>query len=181
MWNRSSRNIGQDRSSYLVAGQRTQEERWATDGVARVTHPKYGSVIVPHCSNYSAVRNAAEFWGCDWLEITRAQVWATDAEDKPIRIRPAYLLDSNDYKGAAMSFCKGCNRKIEWIRMKSGKSMPVDPEPEFVKLGQDHGKCTFITDEGETIIGTKTSEDTGVIGFVPHWATCPESRQFKRR
>ena len=27
-----------------------------------------------------------------------------------------------------MARCRGCGREIEWIKMKTGKSMPVDPE-----------------------------------------------------
>ena len=77
-----------------------------------------------------------------------------------------------------MSRCKGCGAEIDWVRMKSGKSMPVDPEPVFVAEG---GKEIFITDEGDTITGTATESKTGEVAFVPHWATCPASKNFKRR
>lgn len=56
--------------------------------------------------------------------------------------------------------------------------MPVDPRPVFVSL--EYGTQTFITDEGETITGTATEENTGEVGFVPHWATCPERKRFRR-
>lgn len=54
--------------------------------------------------------------------------------------------------------CKGCGAEINWIKTSKGKSMPVDPE-----------MTTIIT------MG-------GVIykGFIPHWATCPESSEFKK-
>lgn len=39
----------------------------------------------------------------------------------------------------------------------------------------------FITDEGETITGTDAEENTGEVGFVPHWATCPAAGQFRKR
>lgn len=38
-----------------------------------------------------------------------------------------------------MSKCRGCGAEIEWLRMKSGKVMPVDPEPVFVKGGRKPG------------------------------------------
>lgn len=76
-----------------------------------------------------------------------------------------------------MSRCKGCGAEIDWVRMKSGKSMPVDPEPVFVAEG---GNQVFITDEGDTITGTETESKTGEVAFVPHWATCPTYKQFKR-
>ncbi|MBE6972551.1 MAG: hypothetical protein E7440_01530 [Ruminococcaceae bacterium] len=77
-----------------------------------------------------------------------------------------------------MSRCKGCGAEIDWVRMKSGKSMPVDPEPVFVAEG---GNQVFITDEGDTITGTATESKTGEVAFVPHWATCPAYKQFKRK
>lgn len=51
--------------------ERERENRWNAKGRACVTHPKYGSVVVPHSSNLAALMNAAEYWGCDWSEITR--------------------------------------------------------------------------------------------------------------
>ena len=43
------------------------------------------------------------------------------------------------------------------------------------------GNQVFITDEGETITGSATEENTGEVGFVPHWATCPAAGQFRKR
>ena len=31
-----------------------------------------------------------------------------------------------------MARCKGCGAEIDWIRTRTGKNMPVDPEPVFV-------------------------------------------------
>lgn len=49
--------------------ERSRRERWMAKGRARVTHPKYKSVIVPHASAYGAILNAAEYWGCDYMDI----------------------------------------------------------------------------------------------------------------
>ena len=60
--------------------------RWTAPGKARVEHPKYGSVIVPHYSNLAAIENAAEFWGCDLMEIiSTARVWAVEPDEGPVR------------------------------------------------------------------------------------------------
>ena len=48
---------------------RARESRWRAKTCSRVVHPRFGEVIVPHTSNYAAMLNAAEYWGCDWLEI----------------------------------------------------------------------------------------------------------------
>ena len=83
-----------------------------------------------------------------------------------------------------MSTCRGCGSTIEWVRMKSGKAMPVDPEPVFVEEG---GSQVFVTDEGDTITGgiawPETPEEKArmTVAYVPHWATCPAARQFRRK
>ena len=59
---------------------RARFHRWQAPGRARVEHPAHGSVVVPHCSNLAALLNAAEVWGCNWVEILDAQVWAAQGE-----------------------------------------------------------------------------------------------------
>jgi hypothetical protein len=58
--------------------ERSRRERWRAKGRSRVTHPAHGSVVVPHGSNFAALLNAADVWGCDWLEIRGAEVWAAE-------------------------------------------------------------------------------------------------------
>ena len=77
-----------------------------------------------------------------------------------------------------MSTCRGCGARIEWIKTRSGKMMPVDPEPVFVTEG---GTMKFVTDEGDVISGQVTEETTDTVAYVPHWATCPEANSFRRR
>ena len=88
MWVRTDEAIEQENTAYLLAEQRTRVERRNAKGIAKVSHHKYGTVIVPHSSNFTAIRNAAEFWGCDWLEVLDAQVLRADPEDKPVCIPP---------------------------------------------------------------------------------------------
>lgn len=64
--------------------ERARRERWQASGCARVVSRKYGTVVVPHGSNFAALLNAAEVWGCDWTEILDAEVWRAGAEDKPV-------------------------------------------------------------------------------------------------
>lgn len=68
------------------AERRTRECRWNALARARVVHPVYGVVVVPHCSNLAAIQNAAEVWRCDWLEIRDAQVWAAEPGDAPVKM-----------------------------------------------------------------------------------------------
>jgi hypothetical protein len=48
---------------------------------------RFGEVIVPHTSNYAAMLNAAEYWGCDWLEIIDdVEVWAVGPDAVPVKM-----------------------------------------------------------------------------------------------
>lgn len=68
------------------AERRTRECRWKAPARARVVHPDYGAVVVPHCSNLAAVMNAAEVWRCEWTEIMDAQVWRAEPGDVPVKM-----------------------------------------------------------------------------------------------
>lgn len=80
-----------------------------------------------------------------------------------------------------MAYCKGCGKLIVWTKMQSGKAMPCDPEviritPDIT--GELHANETFITPEGMTV-KAKRDPESDIIGYVPHWATCPKMSQFK--
>ena len=48
--------------------------RWQAPTSARVVHPLFGDIVVPHRSNYAALLCAAEVWGVDWMSIRDAEV-----------------------------------------------------------------------------------------------------------
>lgn len=68
------------------AEERSRERRWNAPGRARVVHPVYGTIVVPHSSNLAAVMNAAEVWRCDWAAIKDAQVWAAEPGDVAVKM-----------------------------------------------------------------------------------------------
>lgn len=82
-----------------------------------------------------------------------------------------------------MSLCRGCGSPIDWIITTAGKPMPVNPEPVFIIEGE--GKDRFVTDEGEVILGRRAlqeEESTDLpVAFVPHWKTCPNAGDFRRK
>lgn len=82
-----------------------------------------------------------------------------------------------------MSACRGCGCPIDWIRTTAGRNMPVNPEPVFVVEGG--GTERFVTDEGEVITGriARPEEESPAlpVGFVPHWKTCPNAGNFRRK
>lgn len=65
---------------------RARANRWLAKTKSKVSHPTFGSVVVPHLSKYAAIENAAEFWKCDVYEIlSDAEVWVAEPEDGPVR------------------------------------------------------------------------------------------------
>lgn len=78
--------------------------------------------------------------------------------------------------------CKACGAPIMWIRTKAGKSMPVDATPVHVANG---GTQIFITIGGKTIMGHPLNDEDDpenwIRGYVPHWATCPNAKQFRKK
>lgn len=70
-----------------AADERAANERWAAKSKARVTHPMWGSVIVPRSSTLAAIFCAAEVWNIDWTQIIDAKVEACD-QSLPVEKRP---------------------------------------------------------------------------------------------
>ena len=55
--------------------------------------------------------------------------------------------------------CRSCGKGIHWIKTEKGKPMPCDPQV-----------VTVVTDSGKVIKGR-----------IPHWATCPQADQHRKR
>jgi len=68
-----------------------------------------------------------------------------------------------------------CNRNVVWIKMQSGKKMICDPGIVCVADHPEHLGKKLVTGDGLVVTATR---DT--IGFVPHWATCPDTARFRK-
>lgn len=79
------------RFSNLLPQERDRRQRWAAKGRVRVTHPDHGSVVVPNSSNFVALLNAAEVWGCDWLELRDAVIQGVDRSE-PVSKMPIHYI-----------------------------------------------------------------------------------------
>ena len=79
-----------------------------------------------------------------------------------------------------MSRCKSCGAEIIWIKMKSGKSMPCNPQRISYKNTFPKGDLTLITPDGRI---AKGEYDPGAdqYGYESHFATCPAANTFRRR
>ena len=62
----------------VIVPERDRLYRWAAPCKARIEHPAYGVIVVPHRSNYAAMECAAEAWGCDPAELLDCGVWLAE-------------------------------------------------------------------------------------------------------
>ena len=62
-----------------------------------------------------------------------------------------------------MPTCRKCRAEIHWIVTSGGKKMPIDAYPPRDKKW------------------VKVETASGVMEVVPHFATCPFAKEFKRK
>ena len=77
--------------------------------------------------------------------------------------------------------CRGCGKPIIWIRMHSGKKIPVDLE-EVAYEQKAGGSLKIVTPNGEVLSAERPADPqkaTG-IGYISHFATCPASDSFRK-
>lgn len=83
-----------------------------------------------------------------------------------------------------MAKCRGCGAPIEFIKTPTGKMLPVDQQTINFIPGSGKGERKFVTDQGRVVSGIPVGdahEGGYEIGYVPHWATCPEADKFRKR
>lgn len=78
-----------------------------------------------------------------------------------------------------MSRCKSCNAEIIWIKTKTGKSMPCNPKPIQFRPDPD-GEMNLVESDGTVIKGTMDTASQRV-GYISHFATCPNSNRHRRQ
>ena len=69
--------------------------------------------------------------------------------------------------------CRKCGRRIMFVRMKSGKSMPVDTM--FVNFKKEPGgKDRIVLPSGDVLACTAgvPLEEADGYGYISHFATC---------
>ena len=92
-----------------------------------------------------------------------------------------------------MAVCERCGRLIRFVKMESGKYMPIDIDPIEYVIGES-GKDRLVillkreTPQGEETIGRviscKIGRNVGSpahIGFNSHFATCKAADSFRKR
>lgn len=76
--------------------------------------------------------------------------------------------------------CRSCAEPIRWVRMPSGKAMPVNPMPlpRDDDRGDQVGTVAAHKIAGKLygfVISAERAADrmADPLRFTPHWATCP--------
>lgn len=77
-----------------------------------------------------------------------------------------------------MSKCRSCGAEIRWIRMASGKNMPVDNKPISYRADL-HGDLVLVTQDGK-VARAVFDPDGGHIGYTSHFATCPNAAGHRK-
>lgn len=80
-----------------------------------------------------------------------------------------------------VSQCRSCGARIIFIRMKSGKSMPVNPA--FVNYKNNPGgKDRIVLPSGDVIAcdANASAEEADGYGYVSHFATCPNAGKHRK-
>ena len=73
--------------------------------------------------------------------------------------------------------CRQCGRRILWVRMKSGKNMPVDMALHNYKKAST-GKEKIVTPDGEVVTGRILVGERGDgAGYISHFASCKKYRR----
>ena len=77
--------------------------------------------------------------------------------------------------------CRACGAPIGFIKTKAGKTVPVD-EKSLNFLPDPNGNELFVLVDGSTQRGTLVEEESNSsqIGFISHFATCPEADKFRK-
>ena len=81
-----------------------------------------------------------------------------------------------------MAKCKSCGAEIIWIKMRSGKSAPYNPEPIHYRkfVHNIENMLVLVTPEGDVTPG-EACEDSDLFGYISHFATCPNANRHRKR
>lgn len=85
-------------------------------------------------------------------------------------------------KKMSLASCKACGAPIGFIKTVFGKTVPVDAESKLY-IPDPKGKDMFVLPDGTTERGWKVNVkgEATKIGYISHFATCPEADKFRKR
>lgn len=83
--------------------------------------------------------------------------------------------------GQTESKCRSCGARILFLTTKKGHKMPVDPTVTRYKRVEG-GTERVVLDNGEVVACTTDipAEESDGIGYVSHFATCPNAKAHRK-
>lgn len=75
--------------------------------------------------------------------------------------------------------CRGCGAIIDFVELKSGAKMPVDPE--YVEYNDAETDTKLVTDQGNIYVVRPDKNYPSVRGRISHFSTCPKADDFRKR
>ena len=81
-----------------------------------------------------------------------------------------------------MPKCKSCGADIKFMRLQNGNTITVDKNSLVpVRPGGNKTVC-IVTYAGEVIFGDPVwkGHPEAVLGYVSHFATCPDAEKYRR-
>ena len=83
-----------------------------------------------------------------------------------------------------MANCASCKAEILWIKLPSGKAMPVNPKRVGGSINAGTPRITIVTDGGNVISVLKCPEEfvsgAPLQGYESHFATCPNAKEHRK-
>ena len=83
-----------------------------------------------------------------------------------------------------MAKCRSCGAEIIWIRTASGKSMPCDAAgisySEVLHPCVDGNEVLTLVTKAGTIVRTEFDPGGDKIGYISHFATCPNANMHRK-
>lgn len=78
------------------------------------------------------------------------------------------------------SRCKSCGKPVIWVKTARGNNMPIDAEGVRV-VEDDTARSTFFDVNGGTFKARALDdgEHGGTVGYVSHFATCPNASHHR--
>lgn len=70
--------------------------------------------------------------------------------------------------------CRTCGAPVRWVKTASGRAMPLDAEP--VERGN-----VVLRDGRAVYVSKGNPAEQNEPRYVSHFATCPQSRDWRRR
>lgn len=76
------------------------------------------------------------------------------------------------------SICRSCNAPIVWTKTENDKPMPCDDDPVFT-LAPGQVVVVKLPGQPATVVRAPTDHPLN-IARTPHWATCPDSKTWRK-